>query len=354
MKPYHIPNKIDFEKHIDGKKSHLIILQNRRGMKVAVSDYGARIVSILVPDSKGEIVDVVLGFNTIDDYLSAIEPYYGVTIGRFANRIANGRFKLDDQEFHVKPNNGPNTLHGGHEGFHNRVWDRRVNDTQNAEFYLVSPDGEGGFPGSLTVVVNYSLTDKNELIIKYRVQTDKPTILNLTNHSFFNLNGEGNGSILNHEIQLNADYFLPVDKHQIPTGEFQAVEGTPFDFRKMKTIQENIALPDPQLEAAEGFDHNFVLKKSTMNTAAAKAFSPLTGIQLEVFTTEPGVQFYTGNFLKGTDKGKKGKPYQEQSAFCLETQKFPDSPNQPNFPSCVLQPDEVYLSETRYRFSVRK
>lgn len=354
MKPYHIPNKIDFEKHIDGKKSHLIILQNRRGMKVAVSDYGARIVSILVPDNKGKIKDVVLGFNHIDGYLSAVQPYYGVTIGRFANRIAKGTFKLDKQTFHIKPNNGPNALHGGETGFHNKVWDRRVNDCQNAEFYLVSPDGEGGFPGNLTVVVNYSLTDKNELIIKYRAHTDKPTILNLTNHSFFNLNGEGNGSITNHKIQLNADHFLPVNEHQIPTGEFQAVEGTAFDFRKLKTIAENLDLTNQQIESAGGFDHTFVLNNPSVGTLAAKVISPLTGIQMEVFTSEPGVQFYTGNFLTGEDIGKKGQAYHKQSAFCLETQRFPDSPNQPNFPSCVLRPGEVFTSETKYRFSVNK
>lgn len=354
MKPYHLPNKIDFEKHINGKKSHLIILQNNRGMKVAVSDYGARIVSVLVPDNKGEIIDVILGFNDIQGYLSAVEPYYGATIGRFANRIANGTFKLNDQTFYINSNNGPNALHGGHEGFHNKVWDRRVNDCQKAEFYLVSPDGEGGFPGNLTVVVGYSLTEQNELIIKYQVRTDKTTVLNLTNHAFFNLNGEGSGPITNHQIQLNADYYLPVDAHQIPTGELQAVEETPFDFRDLKLVKGSLDLSHEQIKTAGGFDHNFVLKVSTTNTLAAKVISPLTGIKMEVFTSEPGLQLYTGNFLNGADIGKKGKAYQKHDAFCLETQRFPDSPNQPNFPSCVLQPGEIFTSETRYRFSVKK
>ncbi len=354
MKPYRIPNKIDFEKYIDGKKSHLIILRNKRGMTVAVSDYGARIVSILVPDRDGEILDVVLGFNNIEGYLTAVEPYYGVTIGRFANRIANGTFKLNDQTFKIKPNNGPNTLHGGECGFHNKVWDRRVNDCQKAEFYLVSPDGEGGFPGNLNVVVCYSITDHNELKIKYTVRTDKTTVLNLTNHAFFNLNGEGSVAITNHEIQLNADSYLPVDEHQIPTGEIQPVEGTSFDFRESKFIKESLDLSNNQIGAAGGFDHNFVLKDLSKDAFAAKVISPLTGIQLEVFTTEPGLQFYTGNALTGKDIGKKGKAYQKHSAFCLETQKFPDTPNQPNFPSCLIRPGEVYISETRYRFSVTK
>lgn len=354
MKPYHLPNKIDFEKYINGKKSHLIILRNKRGMTVAVSDFGARLVSVLVPDSRGEIVDVVLGFNNIEGYLSAVEPYYGVTVGRFANRIANGTFTLDDQTFNVEPNDGPNALHGGEHGFHNKIWDRRVNNCKKAEFYLVSPDGEGGFPGNLTVVVRYSLTDQNELIIEYRVHTDKATILNLTNHAFFNLNGEGSGAITNHEVQLNADYFLPVDKQQVPTGEFQAVEGTPFDFRNLKLLKDSLDLSNEQIKEAAGFDHNFVLKSSSLQTLAAQVISPQTGIKLEIFTSEPGIQFYTGNALKGKDIGKQGKAYQKHDAFCLETQRFPDSPNQPKFPSCVLRPGEVYTSETRYRFSVIK
>jgi aldose 1-epimerase len=354
MESYQLPNKFDFEKVINGKKSHLIILKNKRGMKVAVSDYGARIVSILVPDNKGRIIDVVLGFNNIDDYLSATETYHGVTVGRFANRIANGTFKLEDKVYHIKPNNGPNALHGGERGFDKTVWDRRVNDSQKVEFYLVSPDGEEGFPGNLTVAVTYSISENNELIIKYRAHTDKTTVLNLTNHAFFNLNGEGEESIINHKIKLNADHYLPVDTYQIPTGELQTVEGTPFDFRELKSLSEALDLSNQQIKDAEGFDHNFILKKSTNGKIAAKVISPLTGIQLEVLTSEPGIQLYTGNFLNGTDIGKKGKAYKKHDAFCLETQKFPDSPNQPSFPTCILHPGEVFTSETRYRFSVQK
>jgi aldose 1-epimerase len=354
MRTYHLPNKKDFEKDINGKKSHLVILKNRRGMRVAISDYGARIVSILVPDNKGNMIDVVLGFNTIDDYLTATEIYHGVTVGRFANRIAKGTFKIEDEIYHIEPNNGPNALHGGKGGFHSKVWDRRVNDCQKAELYLVSPDGDEGFPGKLTVSVSYSISDKNELIIKYRAHTDKTTVLNLTNHAYFNLNGEGGESIINHHIKLNANRYLPVDEYQIPTGEFQEVEGPPFDFQQLKLLGEALDLSNPQIKAAQGFDHNFILKESSNMTIAAKAISPITGIQLEVLTSEPGIQLYTGNFLNGKDKGKQGKAYKKHDAFCLETQKFPDSPNQPSFPSCTLHPGEIFTSETRYRFSVKK
>lgn len=354
MKPYQLPNRIDFEKNINGKKSHLIVLKNKRGMKVAVSDYGARIVSVLVPGNNGEMVDVVLGFNNIDGYLSATETYHGVTVGRFANRIANGTFKLEDKNYYIKPNNGPNALHGGVGGFDKKVWDRRVNDSQKVEFYLVSPDGEEGFPGNLTVTVTYSISENNELIINYRAHTDKATVLNLTNHAFFNLNGEGGESVINHKIKLDASHYLPVDQFQIPTGEPQAVEGTPFDFQQLKSLGEALDLSNQQIKEAGGFDHNFILKPSTNGKVSARVISPITGIQLEVITLEPGMQFYTGNFLNGDDIGKQGNAYKKHDAFCLETQKFPDSPNQPTFPSCILYPGEVFTSETRYRFSVQK
>jgi aldose 1-epimerase len=354
MKPYQLPNKVDFEKNINGKKAHLIILKNKRGMKVAVSDYGARIVSVLVPDNKGEMIDVVLGFDKLDGYLSNTRTYHGATIGRFANRIANGTFKIEDNTYHIKSNDGPNALHGGEGGFDKKVWDRRVNEYQKVEFYLVSPDGEEGFPGNLTVAVTYSISDDNELIINYRAHTDKTTVLNLTNHAFFNLNGEGGEPVTNHKVKLNASHFLPVDKYQIPTGEFQAVEGTPFDFQQLKLLSEAFDFSNQQIKKAGGFDHNFILKPSTNGNVCAKVVSPITGIQLEVVTSEPGIQFYTANFLSGKDIGKQGNAYKPHDAFCLETQKFPDSPNQFNFPSCLLHPEEVFTSETRYRFSVQK
>lgn len=340
---------------INGKKSHLIILRNRRGMEVGLSDYGARVVSILVPDKNGKPVDVVLGFNSIDDYLEAVESFYGVTVGRYANRIANGSFTLEGKEYQIPPNNGPNALHGGNDSFNKRVWDRRVNDFEKAEFYLVSPDGENGFPGNLTISVAYSITEKNELIIQYRAETDAPTVLSLTNHTFFNLNGEGEDAITNHEVLVNADSFLPVNEFQIPLGVLQTVEGTEFDFRESRLINKALQSSDPQILLAKGIDHNFVLNTDgSLDTAAAKVVSPQTGIQVEVFTTEPGMQLYTGNSLSGKDIGKQGKPYEQYGAFCLETQKFPDSPNQPDFPSCILKSGEVFTSETRYRFSVNK
>jgi len=357
MKNYRLPLKQDFEKRFENLKSHLIILENNRGMNVALSDYGARIVSILVPDKNGNTVDVVLGFDHIDKYVHANEGYHGATIGRFANRIANGEFAINNETFKIEPNNGPNALHGGKSGFHNRVWSRRVNISQQVEFYLVSADGEEGFPGNLTVVIAYTLTEENELIIRYRAHTDKDTVINLTNHAFFNLNGEGRELVDNHQIYIDADYYLPVDQTQIPTGEKRPCKGSAFDFTDFKALNEHFSIPDDQVEKVGGFDHNFVLNNQESNRLekpVAKVFSPLTGIQLEVFTDQPGIQLYTGNALKGNDLGKSGRVYEKHSAFCLETQGFPDAPNHPSFPSCFLKPKEIFESETRYHFKVLK
>lgn len=356
MTHYRLPQTRDFEHQLGGKHTHLIMLENNRGMVVGLSDFGARIVSILVPDKLGNPTDVVLGFNSIQEYLSATEIYHGVTVGRFANRIANGRFTLDGETFYIQPNNGPNALHGGANGFHNRVWDRRIVYKEKADFYYVSADGEEGFPGKLSVRVKYRLTDDNELVITYRAETDKPTVINLTNHAFFNLNGEGNGNVLDHLLQINADTYLPVDTYQIPTGALESVENTPFDFRKMKPIGQDIAQPHEQLAKGSGYDHNYVLnaEATTAQLPAATATSPLTGIRLDVLTTEPGLQLYTGNFLSGKDQGKQGVFYEKHEAFCLETQHFPDSPNQPDFPSTLLLPGQLFHSETIYRFSIVK
>ena len=355
MISYKTPRKADFEKLINEKKSHLILLKNRRGMEVGVSDYGARIVSIIVPNKEGIGTDVVLGFNSISNYLAAAESFHGTTIGRFANRIAKGEFELGGKKYTIAPNNGLNALHGGNDGFDKKVWDRRVNEGENkVEFYLVSPDGDSGFPGNLTVAVSYCLTEENELFINYRAETDAPTVLNLTNHAFFNLNGEGGENISNHEIKINADSFLPVDESQIPTGEIKAVENTDFDFRTSRLLSEVFKSNDPQIVHAKGLDHNFILNKERKDKPAAQAFSKQTGIHLKVYTTEPGLQFYTGNSLNGKDKGKSGKSYHQYDGFCFEAQKFPDSPNQPDFPSCILKPGEVFTSETRLRFSVQK
>jgi len=332
-----------------------IILQNNRGMAVAFSDFGARIVSLLVPNKYGDATDVVLGFDSMQAYSQANEPYHGVTVGRFANRIAGGRFTIGNETYQIQPNNGPNALHGGASGFHSRLWDRRVVANEEVDFYYVSADGEEGFPGKLSVMVKYRLTDDNELAISYRAETDKPTIINLTNHAFFNLNGEGNGDVLDHILQINANQYLPVDDHQIPTGMLEYVENTPFDFRKPKTIGQDIHEPDNQLTKGNGgYDHNYILNPAIGQalTLAATISSPLTGIRLDVLTTEPGLQLYTGNFLNGSDVGKQGKPYQKYGAFCLETQHFPDSPNHPDFPSTLLSPGQVFQSETIYRFSL--
>ncbi|MGK6352664.1 aldose epimerase family protein [Parapedobacter sp. DT-150] len=357
MTPYRLPEQRDFEHVLAGKHTHLILLQNNRGVTVALSDFGARIVSLLVPDRYGDPRDVVLGFNSIHDYLAASEPFHGVTVGRFANRIANGRFTIDGETYYIRPNNGPNALHGGVNGFHNRVWDRRVVYKEKADFYYVSADGEEGFPGRLAVMVKYRLTDDNALVISYRAETDKPTVINLTNHAFFNLNGEGHGDVLDHVLQIQADSYLPVDEHQIPTGAPEAVARTPFDFREPKRIGQDIGQENDQLAKGNGgYDHNYVLRHEALakGLPVATVTAPLAGIRLEVFTTEPGLQLYTGNFMNGRDTGKQGKPYDKYGAFCLESQHFPDAPNQPDYPSTLLLPGQVFQSETTYRFSVVK
>lgn len=357
MNNYRLPLRANFERSFDKLKSHLIILENSRGMKVALTDYGARIVSILVPDRSGKKVDVVLGFDHIDKYVNANECYHGATIGRFANRIANGKFSINEESFEIECNNGPNALHGGQNGFHNQVWSRRVNIEQKVEFYLVSQDGECGFPGNLTVVVEYKLTDDNELIIRYHAHTDKETIINLTNHAFFNLNGEGKELVDNHQVYIDADYYLPVDAHQIPTGEKRICKSSAFDFTSLTSLEDKFDSSDRQIKDVGGYDHTFVINSNISNSwkkPVAKIISPKTGIELNVFTDQPGIQFYSGNALKGNDIGKSGVAYEKHSAFCLETQGFPDAPNQPSFPSCSLKPGEVFKSETRYRFKVIK
>lgn len=356
MPHYTLPNPADFEHRIEGKNTHLIRLTNDRGMEVALTDFGARIVGLLVPDNQGRCTDVVLGFTSLQQYRNAEEPYHGATIGRFANRIARGRFTINHEEYTIDPNHGPNALHGGNNGFHNQVWDRRINYLQKADFYYISADGEEGFPGKLAVRVKYRLTDNNELIISYRAETTRPTVINLTNHAYFNLNGEGNGNVLNHSLQINAGRYLPVDARQIPTGTVEPVADTPFDFRQFKSIGQDIGQTHDQLIKCHGYDHTMVLNTDTFVAPqhAATAISPTTGIRLDVFTSEPGLQFYTGNFLNGKDTGKRGVPYGKYGAFCLETQHFPDSPNQPEFPATLLLPGHVFQSETTYRFSVVK
>lgn len=350
---YSLPDYPDFEYKIDGKKTHLFTLKNRTGMQVAFTDYGARIVSILVPDKAGNLRDVVLGFNSIHEYIRADEQYHGATIGRFANRIAQGHFHLDGEKYTLQQNNGRNSLHGGPKGFHSKVWDRRTSFKKKIDFCYISPDGEEGFPGNLKVTVSYELTEFNEIVIKYKAETDKKTVINLTNHAYFNLNGEGQSDILNHILHIPSDYFLPIDEHQIPIDGKVSVTGTAFDFRSPKKIATDINNDEEQLKRGHGYDHTLVNSQS-FSQVAATAYSPDSGIRLEVFTTEPGIQLYTGNFLSGNDIGKSGSAYPSRSGFCFETQHYPDSPNRPQFPSVLLESGQSWESETIYRFSLKK
>jgi len=342
----------------DGESVELYTLTNKQGVEVKIMTYGAAIVSIKTPDRQGRLEDVVLGFDTLDGYLKD-HPYFGVIIGRYGNRIGRARFVLDGVEYKLPANDGPNTLHGGKKGFDKVLWKARdVSDGQapRLELSYLSRDGEEGFPGNLTATVVYSLTDANELRIDYFATTDKPTVVNLTNHSYFNLGGADEPDILNHELTLYASRYTPVDEYLIPTGELASVEGTPFDFRKPTPIGARIDQPDEQLRRGRGYDHNFVLDSGASPTPAlaARVVEPKSGRLLEVLTTEPGIQFYSGNFLDGTIKGKGGKVYGKRSGFCLETQHFPDSPNKPQFPSTVLRPGEKYQTTTVFRFGVVK
>lgn len=347
---------IDFQKDIDGKKTDLYVLQNKNNVKVALTNYGARIVSVCTPDKDGNCVDIVLGFSSIDAYLLASESYHGAIVGRYANRIAKGKFLLDSVEYNLAVNNGVNHLHGGIKAFHTKVWDATLVSENSVTMTYLSKDGEEGFPGNLQVTVVYTLTNENELKIEYTATTDKKTVVNLTSHPFFNLRGEGNGSVFDHFLQINADYYTPIDSTSIPTGVFEKVEGSVFDFRQPKTIGKDIETNNQQIRFGNGFDHNFILRKKMLSelTLAATVFEPTTGRTMDVYTTEPGLQFYTGNFLNGKDVGKSDKNYERNYAFCLESQHYPDSPNKPNFPSTVLEPSQKFQSTTIYQFGMKK
>jgi aldose 1-epimerase len=339
-----------------GKPVEIYTLKNAGGVEAAITNYGGIVVSLKTPDRSGKFADVVLGFDSLDGYLKE-HPYLGAIIGRYGNRIAKGRFKLNGVEYKLATNNGANALHGGLKGFDKVVWTAKEvssPDSPALELTYVSKDGEEGYPGNLTATVRYTLTNKNELRIDYTATTDKDTVVNLTNHSYFNLAGEGAGDILGHQIMIDADRFTPVDEGLIPTGELKPVAGTPFDFRKPHAIGERIDAADEQIRRGKGYDHNFVLN-GNMGTMrlAARVVEPKSGRVMEVSTTEPGVQFYTGNFLDGSVKGKGGKAYNFRYGFCLETQHFPDSPNQPKFPSTVLKPGQTYKSTTVYRFTAK-
>lgn len=349
--------KQPFGKTEDGRSVDLYTLTNKSGMEVAITNFGGIVVALKVPDRNGKLDDVVLGYDNLDGYTSNT-AYFGAIIGRYGNRIAHGEFALDGVTYHLPQNDGDNTLHGGKVGFNKRVWTAKdVSGSQGPalELTYLSKDGEEGFPGNLNVRVVYTLTDKNELRIEYFATTDKPTVVNLTNHSYFNLAGQGNGDILGHEVALHADRFTPVDQVLIPTGELRAVKGTPFDFTKPTAIGARINQDDQQLKVGRGYDHNWVLNSGGRGglSLAAEAYDPKSGRVLDVLTTEPGIQFYTGNFLDGTIHGKGGKVYNLRYGFCLETQHFPDSPNHPSFPPTLLKPGQEYKSTTGFRFSTR-
>jgi aldose 1-epimerase len=328
-------------------------LKNAKGMEVRLAAYGARITSIKVPDRNGHFADVVLGFDTIEPYRSSPKkPYLGVTLGRYAGRIANGLFTLDGVEYVLAKNNGPNHNHGGAIGFDKVVWDAKQTGN-SVVFHRTSPAGEEGYPGNLDVCVTYTLTDKNELIIDYRATTDRATPVNLSNHSYFNLAGEGSETVLLHDLKINADGMLPIDKTSVPTGKIVPVADTPFDFRQPKPVGRDIDRPNEQLAHGSGYDHTFVLNPRQDDTLpAAILYEKSSGRMMKVFTDQPGLQLYTANFLDGSLTGKSGRPYARQSALCLETQHFPDSPNQPQFPNTILRPGETYQSQTTYQFSV--
>jgi aldose 1-epimerase len=341
----------------DGKRIELYKLTNKNGVEVDISTYGGVVQSLKVPDKNGKFADVVLGYDDLKGY-EADKSFFGALIGRYGNRIAHGKFSLDGHTYSIPLNDGENTLHGGLKGFNKKHWTAKEApgaSSQSLTLTYLSKDGEEGYPGNLNVKVVYTLTDSNELKIEYNATTDKDTVLNLTNHSYFNLSGQGSGDILGHELTLHADKFTPVNSTLIPTGELRSVKGTPFDFTKATAIGLRIGQDDEQLKFAKGYDHNWVLNSGISATPklAAEVYDPASGRVLEVLTTEPGIQFYTGNFLDGSAHGKEGKVYNFRGALCLETQHFPDSPNHPDFPTTELKPGQTYHSLTIYKFSTR-
>jgi len=350
-------HKRAFGKTGDGKQVDLYVLSNKNGVEVDVTNFGAAVVSVKVPNRHGKTDDVVLGYDDLDGYLHD-KSYFGATVGRYANRIAHGKFTLNGTTYTLAKNDGENHLHGGVRGFNKVVWEAKDVSIAGAaalQLNYLSKDGEEGYPGNLSVQVTYTLTNNNELKIDYSATTDKDTVVNLTHHSYFNLAGQGKGDILQHQLLLHASRFTPVDATLIPTGEIRSVKGTPLDFASATAIGSRIGQDDEQLKLGHGYDHNFVLDGGTEGAPvlAAQVYEPSSGRVMEVWTTQPGVQFYSGNFLDDTIRGKSGSTYRRRAAFCLETQHFPDSPNKPNFPSTILKPGSQFKSSTTYKFSSR-
>ena len=343
--------KSDFVSEVEGKPTALYVLKNKNGAEACITNYGGRLVSVMVPDKNGKMTDVVLGYDNIGQYVQS-DGNYGALIGRYGNRINQDKFTLDDIEYTLPQNNGAHCLHGGPQGYHARMWDAKQLNDQALELTYLSKDGEAGFPGNLDIKVTYTLTDDNAVGIKYEATTDKKTVVNLTNHSYFNLSGVPGSDVLDQLVMINADNHTPVDSTLIPVG-ISPVDGTPLDLRTPVAIGKQINDPFQQLQFGRGYDLNWVLNTNgDKNVLAAKAYSPTSGIALEVYTNEPGIQFYTGNFMDGKDTGKHGVLYPHRGALCLETQHYPDSPNHPDFPSVVLNPGEKYLSECIYKFTV--
>jgi aldose 1-epimerase len=348
-----LPADSAYEKTIDGKQTHLYILKNKNGMQAAITNFGGRLVTLLVPDSSGKMIDVSVGIGSVDGYIKSTERYYGATIGRYGNRIAKGHFTLDGKQYTLATNNPPNMLHGGKKGYQDVVWDAKKLNEQTLELTYLSKDMEEGFPGNLSIKVTYSLTDDNAFKCSYEATTDKITVVNLTNHAYFNLNGEGSGTILNHIVQFKADNYTPVDSTLIPTGKIENVRGTPFDFSTPITIGARISGANEQLKNGKGYDHNFVLNKHDITQPIATVKGDKTGIVMEIYTEEPGLQFYSGNFMQGKNVMKYGEKDDYRTAFAMETQHYPDSPNQPKFPSTVLKPGQIYKTQSIYKFKTR-
>lgn len=337
----------------NGKSTSLHTLKNKKGLIAQITNYGAILVSLYVPDRKGDLTDVVQGYDTVGEYINGNGPYMGAICGRCANRIAKGKFILYEKQYDLAVNNGPNHLHGGITGFNKVVWDLVKSSPSSLQLVYLSSDGEEGYPGNLRIKVTYTLTEKNELRLDYSASSDKTTVVNLASHSYFNLSGEGSGSIYDQELMINGDFFTPTDETNIPTGEIRPVEGTPMDFTKPHKIGTAIDQDDIQLKYGAGYDHNWVLRHRTGTLGlAAVAFDPASGRMMEVFTTQPGVQLYTANWIDN-EKGKGGKKYQRRWSFCLETQHFPDAVNKPHFPSTILKQGREYRHSCVYKFSTK-